>query len=217
MSQVASDVRSAVGTADARRLPFPVALSFVAKRAGYDRVAGHLTFQRGQSRAEGDGAEGDGAGGDDGAYGLQASYRSKQWSLSLTENHVEEDFSPELGFVRRTGVREHRLSVERTWHVNGPIVRRWTSRFMPRVTTNENGSKDSWIAFIRPIEVTFASDDKIEYDIRREFWRLPGGFDIHDGITIPAGDYQFTTHSFEFKTAEKRWVYLESEVRFGGF
>jgi hypothetical protein len=56
----------------------------------------------------------------------------------------------------------------------------------PRVTTNEAGSKDSWLVFVKPMEVTFASDDSIGYDVRREFWRLPEGFDIYDGITIPA-------------------------------
>ena len=53
-------------------------------------------------------------GGDDGAYGVQADYDSKEWDVSLSSNHVEQNFSPELGFVRHTGVRENSLRASRT-------------------------------------------------------------------------------------------------------
>ncbi len=159
----------------------------------------------------------DGPGGDAAAYGLQADYDSKEWDVSVTTNHVEKDFLPELGYVRRTGVREHRSRAQRTWRFQDFCIRRLEMMVYPRVTTNEAGGKDSWLVFVKPMEVTFASDDSIGYDVRREFWRLPEGFDIHDEITIPATDYYFTTHSVELETSEKRWIFTKAEVKFGGF
>jgi Domain of unknown function (DUF5916) len=159
----------------------------------------------------------DGPGGDDGAYGLQADYSSREWDLSLSSNHVEDNFSPELGFVRRTGVREYRLRATRTWRFWNSVVRRIEATAFPRATTNESGSKDSGLLFVKPMEVTFVSDDSVRYDLRREFWRLNEGFRIRDEITIPASDYYFTTHSIEVQTSKKRWAYVVASGKFGGF
>lgn len=159
-----------------------------------------------------------GVGGDDNAYGLRVQYQSREWRLSFTETDVEADFNPELGFVRRRGVRQHRLSARYTWRSqSGSLLRRYESRFTPEVTTTERGSKDTWSVPLRLGEFTFASEDMVSYEIERTHERLRENFEIADGVILGPGDYTSTNHVFELETNKSRWMYLNAKARFGDF
>lgn len=160
----------------------------------------------------------DGAGGDDNAYGMRFQYRSREWRMSFTETHVEEDFNPALGFVRRQGIRQHRLAALYTWRPrNSKWLRRYESRVTPVLTTTEQGSKDSWSVPWELAELTFASHDTLSYEIERSHERLHQDFEIRDGVILRPGDYSTTNHVFSFETNKSRWAYLAVKARFGGF
>ena len=159
-----------------------------------------------------------GPGGDGHAYGLKAEYDSKNWQFELGETHIEKDFAPKLGFVRRTGIREHRLEAGYTWRSeDGDLLRRWSTRVIPTLLTTEQGADDMWRVWYQVGEFTFRSDDQISWSIRREHERLRDTFEIADGVVIPIGSYDWTQNSFRFQTASARWAYLRGELRFGGF
>lgn len=188
-----------------------------------------LDFHIGDSTAFGAGAGYDiygwwlgsftgGAAGDDNAYGLSLRFSSREWRAAFSETDVEEDFDPALGYVRRRGIRKHRLSTQYTWRAkNGSLLRRYETRLSPTVYTTEQGSKDSWSVPLKLGELTFASDDSFSYEIHRIHERLREDFEIEDGVIIGPGDYTSTQHVFELETAKSRWGYVGAEARFGDF
>ena len=188
-----------------------------------------VDFHIGDSRAFGDGKGYDiygwwlgsqlaGPGGDGNAYGMRMEYDSKTWDFTWTERHVEEEFSPELGFVRRTGTRNHQLFVTHEWRsANGGPLRRWTFRIMPSLTTTEDGGKDSYRVPVKIGEFVTRSDDTFGYQISKLYERLPTSFDISSGVTVPPGDYSTTEHEFEIKTSKARAAFIELKTRFGSF
>ena len=159
-----------------------------------------------------------GAGGDDDAYGLRLQIYSREWRASFTETHVDEDFNPALGFVRRRGVRQHRLATLYTWRSKGDYwLRSYGARVTPMVTTTEQGSKDSWSVPLQVGELKFASDDELSYEILRDHERLREDFEIRPGVVLGPGDYTSTRHKFELETDKSRWGYLMAEFTVGDF
>ena len=160
-------------------------------------------------------AEG-GDAGDGDAFGVKAEYQSAAWRHAVQFQGIEPGFAPRLGFVRRTDIRDLAWSHAYTWRNDeAGVVRRIESRVSARVTTSFGGQKDSWRASWRPIELQFASDDRISYEVEREFERVPGTFTIRDGIDVGAGDYSTTQHRVSLETASARTVGMEANGRIG--
>ncbi|MHC4895953.1 MAG: DUF5916 domain-containing protein [Planctomycetota bacterium] len=152
------------------------------------------------------------------AYGLQAQYDSTEWNHLLSAKSFDTDFDPKLGFVRRTGIIEYRWRTRYTWrNQEGGLLRSFSTRVVPRIVTTEGGSKDTWDVGMRWFELTFDSDDSIEFETRRGFERLRENFEIQTGIVIPTGDYNFLRHAVEFRTAERRAFNLDVELEWGEF
>lgn len=161
----------------------------------------------------------EGPGGDGASYGLEMSYTSARWNLTLSDLHVEDGYQPKLGFVRRRGIRRHRVEARYTWrNPDGEsLLRSYSARIAPTVTTIERGTKDSWAVPLQPLQLRFKSDDRIEYEIHRIYERLREDFEISPGVVVPVGDYTVTNHFFEFETAERREFRVALNARVGDF
>ncbi len=190
---------------------------------------GGVDFRFGSSRAFGEGkalsvwgywlaSQAGGPGGDGDAYGLQAQYDSAEWNHLASAKSYDQDFDPKLGFVRRTGIIEYRWRTRYTWrNQEGGFLRSFSSRVVPRIVTTERGSKDLWDVGVRWFGLTFDSDDSIEFETRRNFERLREDFEIHTGIILPPGDYNFLRHAVGFRTAEKRAFRIDVDLEWGEF
>jgi hypothetical protein len=68
----------------------------------------------------------------------------------------------------------------------------------------EDGRVESWRVFTAPVNYTFNSGDRIEFNYAPQFERLFRPFEIARGVTLPVGDYRFDRWRLEFATASKR-------------
>lgn len=157
--------------------------------------------------------------GDDAAFGVITVYPSDLFTAVFLWSEAGKNFRPALGFAPRPDVRyleagfeydprpKHFLNVRQMFH-------EFTYTRYTRVSL---GQTESWRLFTAPINWTFDSGDRIEFNYGPQFERLFAPFEISDGVILPAGDYRTTRWRAEFGTASKRRWRVEGTWWFGTY
>jgi hypothetical protein len=140
--------------------------------------------------------------GDDFAGSVRAAFVTRQWNNSLRVVRVGSDFNPEVGFMGRTaGYSFTELGLMRLVRSsNWTRVREWN----PHVTIREyyglDGFHQSGQIHVDFTEVSFNNGGKFgpEYNLYHEGLQKP--FTIANGVTLPAGQYDFPTVGLDWET-----------------
>lgn len=74
------------------------------------------------------------------------------------------------------------------------------------LVTDLDGSWESYRIFTAPVNMSFESGDRFEFNIIPEGERLEEPFEISDGVVIPGGSYNWTRWKAETSLASKRPV-----------
>lgn len=161
----------------------------------------------------------DDEGGDGSAFGFESQARSANWNASLEGSRIEEDFDPALGFVRRRGVESVLSDVGYTWRQGEEAswLRSYEAFVGVELQTDLIGSEDSWSVFASPVGIELLSEDAFSYSIEQERETLDNGFELGDGVQVPAGTFDMTTHQFSYEASGRRRFLGELEVEFGDF
>ena len=150
-----------------------------------------------------------------GGFGL--SYPNDRWDLSLNWKQIGDRFQPALGFVPRVGIRTTTARV-----AFQPRPKRWGIRqfffeLEPEYITNLGNRLENWRLLIVPFNVRAESGEHLEWDVIPEFEHLDTAFEIHPGVIVPAGSYQWHIYRAEANTAtRRRWV-IDAAYWWGGF
>jgi hypothetical protein len=159
----------------------------------------------------------EGPGGDGGAYGAQAIYKTRSVNWTNSFHTVQGGFSPELGFVRRTDIRQYRSSFNYTLWLDGETFRYLRFRVAPTYTTDVAGDVDSWAVPVRWFGIRSQQGDSLDLESHRIFERLPEDFEIRSGITVPAADYTMTRHFASFRFSDARPLSGGVALEYGDF
>jgi hypothetical protein len=155
------------------------------------------------------------------AWGWGAAYPSDTLSVSFTQQTIEKDFRPALGFVNRGNIRQSFLrGGYRSRFKNGPL-----RSFEPWLILNRIESLDDRLLATRwlrvwPLVLYSHSGDVVEAwrDDRIEV--LPSPFEIVPGVVIPPGRYRLSGNAVSLATSKQRAlaasVTLEDGSFFGG-
>jgi hypothetical protein len=159
----------------------------------------------------------DGLSGDDTSYRAQLDYDGDRYGLQLEHLSVGEDFTPEIGFVRRDDMR-------RTF---GEV------RFSPRVPRVAAIRKLLWTGSADYIEnaaglvetreqkatfgIDFESSDSFRLDYMRTSEFLPRTFEISPGIALPVGGYDYGSVRIGYNIGQRRRVSAQLAVDHGTF
>ena len=131
---------------------------------------------------------------------------------------VQENFNPQVGFVRRKNIRQ----------TGGAI------RFMPRpgvlgirklifkpidmdYTTDISGRVESIDYEGRPLGFMMQSGEFFEFNLQRTFERLNEDFHIFQDYVIPKGDYWFNHTEIQFETNQRRMLSGAFFINWGEF
>lgn len=158
----------------------------------------------------------EGAGSRDLAWGARLTYPQDQVNWNLGTRTLEEDFDPRLGFVARTGIRQHDGSY--TWKPRiGGLLRQYEAQLSSTWVTGVDGDTQSFELEAQPLGLLFESNDavRLELETLREVLLAP--FDIQTGITIPAGDYSFERARLLVDTSDRRDLSFNASVSAGEF
>ena len=155
--------------------------------------------------------------GDDFAYRTYFHYNSDRYGLALDRHVVNENFNPEVGFMRRSDFRrsfaEARLSPRPRNH---PFVRRLTYRAGIDYFTDNNNVLES-----RELQGTFRTDfhsgDNLTVEHSQLYELLTAPFQIARGVRIPVGGYDFHNTRVAFTAGGQRPLSGTTTVELGSF
>jgi len=130
------------------------------------------------------------------------------------------NFNPEVGFLQRKNYQMFNAY----FRVNPrPKFIPWIQEvnFKPidfNYYINDKTKKlqSLWTEF-RPLGFTTKSGEYFESNIQRKAENLTEDFNIHEGITIPKGEYWFTDYELQFATFKGRPASIFLFVNWGGF
>lgn len=152
------------------------------------------------------------------ALGGRAGWSGDPWSIFAFFAHVGRDFRPGLGFVSRPGTREYHLRGGYTWR---PQAHDWIRTV--NVTagvgayTNFNDQVESADIDMPRVTLTTNDADSVFAVALFDRERLDEPFEIVDGVTIPAGEYDNAGWRAGIVTSDARWVSVAANYSQKGF
>jgi hypothetical protein len=157
-------------------------------------------------------------GSDANAYGLTLDYTSDPYGWAITTNETGENYSPDLGFVPRKGIRQNNIVFRRSWRLqNRSIVRRFSLRGSSNWTENVVvGDMESTKKGLHS-DIELESGGKIDINIDHNYEQLFNTFILSDDIAFAPGEYNYYTTSISYESSEaRRW---QTDLRFqtGGY
>ena len=120
---------------------------------------------------------------------------------------IDPEFNPEIGFIRRKGIRQGGGAFRFT-----PRPHRWGIRkfvFKPidfDYTTDLSGQMESFEYELRPLGFSTVARDYFEFNLQRSFERLDEPFNIYADIVIPPGSYWFNHTEIQYQTNPGRFL-----------
>ncbi|MFC1539423.1 DUF5916 domain-containing protein [Candidatus Latescibacterota bacterium] len=136
----------------------------------------------------------------------------------LTYCDIGEDFNPEMGFLRRTGVKNYYSMFRFTPRSNLPLIRKFA--FEPlyiNYYTDHSGKLLSRDLRIQPFGIDFNSADRFEFVINNNFEYLDEEFEIFDDNTIPVGSYDWWFYSIQYNSSQSKPVAFNVKSEWGDF
>jgi hypothetical protein len=128
--------------------------------------------------------------GNDSAYSVEAEYDDEDWSLSLGWTEVEENFNPEVGFLRRDNYRSPSARIFRRYR---PADNRWgIHELRPHASYSAYYDFDNFkvSSFLHVDNHTeWKNSAEIHTGINFVHEGLLEPFEISDGIFVPPGSY----------------------------
>jgi hypothetical protein len=158
-----------------------------------------------------------GRSGRDGAFSGRLGFKNSHWDNGLRFAQVGEDFNPEVGFLSRSGYRYYEPSVFYTTPVKNRYVRYWEPHITYRGYFGFDGKVQSdWLHLdLGQTELNNGGQFGPEVNIYRE--RLTDPFDIANGVTLPVGEYHWTSAAFDIGTNPSAPMAFLTKMQAGQF
>jgi hypothetical protein len=151
--------------------------------------------------------ETEGLKGENAAYGFTLrAPNSEGFRGGIAYKELQENFFPALGFVSRVGVRDMTLESGFTWFTNSSTIRSVHSGIDFQRIEKISGDVQSQTVNLRAVELEGDTGDYFGFNYFLVTENLESGFEISDGIIIPAGKYHFEQYCLNLKSAEFRKV-----------
>ena len=159
----------------------------------------------------------DGLDGDRTAFGAKLDYPNDTWDIALIYKRIGDAFAPSLGFVPRASVQLWSGGINFRFRPSFPWLREMFYELLPTLALDLDGNWESYRVFTAPINWRFESGDRFEFNVVPQGEQLVEPFEIADGVTIPAGSYNFVRYRFEQDFAGRRIVSGRISWWFGSF
>lgn len=147
-----------------------------------------------------------GADGIQSSWGFKLGYPNDRVNWGIGFSQIDDQFRAALGFVPRPGIREYFGDWRYRWRPNSKLIRSIDSGVRAYVITDLDDDTESETWTWELLDITTHDGDRLSVDYRRQREVLSSDFQIHDGITILAGDYRFDRYSVGLNTSRGRPV-----------
>jgi hypothetical protein len=143
--------------------------------------------------------------GEDFAGYIDLLYNSDLFFGHLSQNSIQDNFNPEMGFFPRTGVRMTHLNLG-----VGPrpdfLNLRQVFFFGDFVYISDQAGKPQTRQYNPGIYAVFQDGSSFFTLVQTNFELLTEDFEIHEDVIILPGEYRFTTLIGEYRSDQSRWI-----------
>ncbi|MCH8253725.1 MAG: carbohydrate binding family 9 domain-containing protein [Gemmatimonadetes bacterium] len=154
-----------------------------------------------------------GAGGEGSAFQGQLDYTSNHFGFNIAHLSISPNARADMGFITRTDVRQSTAFFRVTPRPHAVGLRKVDFFWFNRLITRTDGTLQDWsIGPSLSPQWNSGESMRIEYEIG--FTRLDQGFEIGEGVPVPAGDYDTWLISASAETSSNRPVVLQGNTRF---
>ncbi|MDA2934620.1 carbohydrate binding family 9 domain-containing protein [Acidobacteria bacterium AH-259-D05] len=154
--------------------------------------------------------------GDDYTGNFFAEYRSDLWRIEARYLEIQDNFNPELGFVQRKGFRRPRFGIYFTPSPESGPVRQWNPHFTVRRFYGFDGKLETEVRH-HDLEIQLRNGGSIGIAFNRDFEFLRVPFEVHPGVSVPAGTYQANRWNLFLASDPSASIFGDMDLTFAGF
>lgn len=162
--------------------------------------------------------ETDGLDGDNQAFGASMGiFAGSGFSGEFSYKRVEENFNPAIGFVNWTDTVRVGLWSGYNFRPRASLIRAIKPSFYFVDVRNTDNYLLKRVRSIQPFQIDTHSGGSGRLRITKITERLTEGFEISDGVIVPAGSYIFTRKELWYQTSLSRPVSAQGTISIGDF
>lgn len=151
-------------------------------------------------------------------WGMRVNYPNDRWRAHASYREFGEVYDPAVGFVERNGFRRFQPTFAFAPRpANIPSVRQLEWEFYFEYLTDLDNVLLTRTTRFGLLNIRFESGDELRVDFTNTYERLDEPFDIHPGVIILIGGYEFNDIEIELETNERRTISGELAFQQGGF
>ena len=156
--------------------------------------------------------------GRDAAYGGVISYPNDLLSAEYKWMKIEENYYPALGFVPRPGVRISSGRIEAAprpdfWNIR---QMRFSLSYSDYYNLRHRASETTQLQ-VSPVSLEFNGGEELSYEWSRNTEWLFEPWEIRDGITVPAGKQEFSSHTVRGSSSQTKPFSIGADFATGSF
>jgi len=138
--------------------------------------------------------------------------------LYAAYSDIGENFNPELGYLRRTGVKNYFGFFRISPRSNIPHIKKFVFEpFFTSFYTDMSGKLLTRDWRIQPFGIEFNSDNRLEFTLTSNYEYLDEDFDIFDDVIIPIGEYDWWSYGIEYISSKSKPVAVALKTEWGDF
>jgi hypothetical protein len=162
------------------------------------------------------GTSGRGTGENNTAARISAAWRGQLWDVSALYRTIGDSFNPEVGFVRRRGIRHSYATVGVHPQPDWRLVQELNPYVELHYFTNQASVLETRTA-TAGLNVDFLDRSRLTVTASDHFERLFGDFEVVPGAVIPVGSYDFAEGSVQYQSSRGRKLSGLVRLASGGF
>ena len=154
-----------------------------------------------------------GAGGEGSAFQGELDYTSNYFGFNMAHLSISPDARADIGFITRIDIRRSTAFFRVTPRPHALGLRKVDFLWFNRLITRTDGTLQDW-AIGPSFSPQWNSGESMSIQYEVGFTRLDRGFEIGEGVPVPAGDYDTWFISASAETSSNRPVVLQGNARF---
>lgn len=153
--------------------------------------------------------------------GVSTEYRSRNYNIRLSGLWIGDNFTSDLGFIRRTDILKINPRFRRNfWPKNKKLQQHNFSITPTFIWKPELDFENSDYTIKTEWEGSFQNTSSVELEMYNNYVHLFEEFDptgTEGGVALPIGDYKYTSFSFEYKSDSRKVFSYQVNPIIGSF
>jgi hypothetical protein len=152
--------------------------------------------------------------------GSRVAFPNDPFYFDFSYRELQANYDPAVGFLQRRGFRRFNPEIGYTTRFRDHPWLRWIQYELDWdwYADDEDNRLLTQTYQIKPLTVGFSDGSEFSYEVHPTYERLERDFEIHEGITLPAGGiYRFTRHEVTASMADRYPVAVGGQVNTGRF